>query len=262
MTFLATIGRATWEHARGLSYTAAVVFAVLTTALDPRSWPRTAREALSRQIVSAGADAVGLISFIAFLAGILIVVQVQLWLNKVAQSRLLGPVLVTVVIRELAPLMANLLCIARSGQAITAQLANMKLSGQVRSLDAQGLDPFTYLVVPRVLGVTIATFCLTLIFILVCLAGGYFFARIIDVHVGGLAMFGFGITRAIGRADLLNVVTKAAIPPLVWSAISCVQGLGVGEGVGDITPVMYRSLRHSVVSLFVIITIVSVLTYA
>lgn len=262
MTVLVTIGRAAWDYARGLSYTAACVFAVLTTAVDPRSWPRTAREALSRQIVSAGADAVGLISFIAFLAGVLIVVQVQLWLNKVAQSRLLGPVLVTVVIRELAPLMANLVCIARTGQANTAQLAHMKLSGQVRALEAQGLDPFTSLVVPRVLGVTISTFCLTLIFILVSLSGGYFFARMINVHVGGLAMFGFGIARAIGRADLLNVLTKSAIPPLVWSTISCMRGLAVGEGVGDITPVMNRSLGHSVVSHFTIITIVSVLTYA
>jgi ABC-type transporter Mla maintaining outer membrane lipid asymmetry permease subunit MlaE len=84
----------------------------------------------------------------------------------------------------------------------------------------------------------------------------------INVHVGGLATFGFGIARAIGRADLLNVLTKAAIPPLVWSAISCVQGLAVGEEVGDITPVMNRSLRRSVVSLFIIITTVSVLTYA
>src|SRR5436305_1948791 len=134
--------------------------AVLIAAMYPRIWRRRFRAALSRQIVVGGVEAVELVAFVAFLAGILIVVQVQLWLDKVAQSRLLGPVLVTVVIRELAPVMANFVCIARSGNAITAELANMKRAGQVRALELQGLDPLVDLVVPRVLGVTISTFCL------------------------------------------------------------------------------------------------------
>ena len=173
-SFLANIGLAAINRLRGLNYGAAVLMAVLIAPMHPRVWRRRFRASLSHQIVAGGFEAAGLVAFVAFLAGILIVVQVQLWLDKVSQSRLLGPVLVTVVIRELGPVMANFVCIARSGHAITAELATMKRAGQVRALELQGVDPLADLVVPRVIGVTISTFCLTLVFSSVCLAGGYF----------------------------------------------------------------------------------------
>ena len=261
MNTLEIIGQLAVSRLRRLNYGAAVLFAVFLTAVNPWSWTRAVREALSRQIVSAGVDALGVVSFTAFLAGILIVVQVQLWLNKVSQSRLLGPVLVMVVIRELGPVMANVVAIAGSGHALTSELANMTLSGQVRTMDGQGLDPLAALVVPRVLGVTIATLCLTLIFIVVCLAGGYFFARLIHVNVGGMIAFVYSITRAIDRADLLNVVTKAAIPPLIWGTICCLEGLAGGRTAADLTTAVSRSVRRSIISLFTVVTVVSVLTY-
>lgn len=261
MNTLERIGQLAVSRLQGLNHGAAVLFAVFITAVNPRSWTRAVREALSRQIVSAGVDALGVISFTAFLAGILIVVQVQLWLNKVSQSRLLGPVLVTVVIREFGPVMANVVAIAGSGHALTSELANMTLSDQVRTMDARGLDPLAALVVPRVLGVTIATLCLTLVFIVVCLAGGYFFARIVNVNVGGMVPFAYSITRAIDRADLLNVVAKAVIPPLIWGTICCLEGLAIGQTAADLTTATSRSLRRSIISLFTIVTLVSVLTY-
>lgn len=261
MAFLAGTGRLALDRLRGASYLAAVLLGVLTTALRPNSWRRTVRDAVSRQIVSAGLEAVGFVSLIAFLAGILIVVQVQLWLTKVAQSRLLGPVLVTVVIRELGPLLANFVVIARSGNSIAVELASMKISGEVRALDAQGVDPFVYLVIPRVLGVTISTFCLTLVFIVVSLGGGYLCARLAGVQALAVGTFVDSISRAIDRADLFNVVMKATVAPLVWGTICCVEGLSVANATSDITRAASRGLQRSIVALFMIITLISVLTY-
>ena len=260
MTFLASTGRVAVERLRGLNHLAAVLVAVVIAILSPRRWPRTIRDAISRQIVSAGVEAVGFVSLIAFLAGVLIVVQVQLWLTKVAQSRLLGPVLVTVVIRELGPLLANFVVIARSGNAMAAELGNMKTLGEVRSLEAQGIDPFEYLVMPRVLGAMVSTFCLTIVFILVSLGSGYVCARLAGVRVGAPLDFAESVTRAIGGADLINVVTKAVVPALIWGAICCIEGLSVVAPV-DVPRAASRSLQRSLVALFVILAAVSVLTY-
>ena len=76
MAFIATIGKTALDALRGLSDLGAVAAAVLGTVLRPRDWRRTVREATSRQIVSTGVEAVGFVSFIALLAGLLIVVQV------------------------------------------------------------------------------------------------------------------------------------------------------------------------------------------
>jgi phospholipid/cholesterol/gamma-HCH transport system permease protein len=136
----------------------------------------------------------------------------------------------------------------------------MKTAGEVRALDAQGIDPFDYLVVPRVLGMMVSTFALTIAFILVSLGSGYACARLAGVRVGGPLDFADNITRAIGPADLFNVVAKGTFPALIWGGICCVEGLSV-ESPGEIPRAASRSLQRSVVALFVIFAAISVLTY-
>ena len=161
--------------ARDAAQIFAVVATVLMAMVRPDTWRRTVRLALARQIFQCGVEAVGFTSVMAAIVGVLVVVQVQLWLVRVGQTALLGPVLVTVVIRELGPLLANLVVLARSGTAMAAELGNMRIAGEVRVLDSQGLDPLLFLVLPRALGFTISVFCLAIIFILFALASGYLF---------------------------------------------------------------------------------------
>lgn len=152
--------------ARDAAQIFAVVATVLMAMVRPDTWRRTVRLALARQIFQCGVEAVGFTSVMAAIVGVLVVVQVQLWLVRVGQTALLGPVLVTVVIRELGPLLANLVVLVRSGTAMAAELGNMRIAGEVRVLDSQGLDPLLFLVLPRALGFTISVFCLAIIFIL------------------------------------------------------------------------------------------------
>ena len=262
MNPLAKIGSSVLERLRGLSYIAAVVAAVMVAAIRPRTWRRTVRLALSRQIVAIGVDAIGSVLLIALIEGVLIVVQVQWWVGKVAQSRLLGPVLVAVVIRELGPLMTNFMIIARSGNMMAAELANMKISGGVRALDVQGIDPFTYLLVPRVLGMVIASICLTAISILVALGSGYFCARLAHIGTGGPASFANTVARAIGRADLLTVVGKTSLPALLCGVICCLEGLSASDTPFASARAASRGLQRSIVVLFMVSAAISVLTYA
>ena len=56
---------------------------------------------------------------------------------------------------------------------MTTELGVLKVNGDVRTLEAAGGDPFVQLVMPRVLGMAVSTFCLTIVFILVAFASGY-----------------------------------------------------------------------------------------
>jgi phospholipid/cholesterol/gamma-HCH transport system permease protein len=240
---------------------ASVVGGVVFAGIRPSNWPGTVRNVLGRQIVSIGVYAVGLVSLIAFLAGFLVVVQTQVWLRRVSQSYLLGPILVTVLIRELAPLLTNFVVIGRGGTAIATELANMKLAGEVRSLEAQGVDPFIYLLVPRVVGMIVSTFCLTVIFVLVSLVSGYACSVALGVNSGGGRTFARSVAAAIAPADVFNLLSKALIPSLVSGAICCTEGLGVGLLGSDVANAGTRAFHRSVVALMITSAIVSVLTY-
>ena len=102
--------------------------------------------------------------------------QLTFWVGEAVQSQLIGPLLVALVARELGPVLINLVVIVRSGSAMTTELGVLKINGEVRVREAQGSDPFLPLVMPRVLGTAVSTFCLTIVFILVAFASGYLFA--------------------------------------------------------------------------------------
>ena len=121
--------------------------------------------------------------------GISVVVQLTFWTGEAGQSQMLGPLLVTVVARELGPVLINLIVIVRSGSAMTTELGILKINGEVRALEARGGDPFLQLVVPRVLGTVVSTFCLTVVFILVAFASGYVFAAWTGIGNRDLLLF-------------------------------------------------------------------------
>src|SRR5438552_3023733 len=86
-----TTGSAGWAWLRRLTYLTAVLMDVVLTTMTPAAWRRTVRSGLARQILVSGVEATGFTSRVAFLVGISIVVQVQLWLRRVGQSQFLGP---------------------------------------------------------------------------------------------------------------------------------------------------------------------------
>ncbi len=240
---------------------AGTLFAVVWKALQPRTWTPPFRNVLARQVLFTGYEATGFVSRIALLFGLLAVVQAQIWLAKLGQSALIGPVLVTVVIRELGPLLTNFVVIARSGTAISTELANMKVGGEVRALDAMGLDPFVYLVMPRVLGVAASTFCLTIVFSAVSLLGGY--ACLWLMEWGGLEMglFFSNVVGAIGPADVATLLAKSVLPGMLTGACCCEEGLSVGYAVTEVPIAASRGVLRSIACLFVSAVVIDLAAY-
>ncbi len=145
---LAGIGSFVRQHWREWQYLAAVLGATLFLSAQPRYWRRTVREAFQRQFFFFGVESVRFIFMLAALVGISVVVQMGVWTGRLGQSQKLGPLLVIVVARELGPLFANFVLIVRGGSAIVTELGIMKVGGEVRVLEAQGLDPLLFLVMP------------------------------------------------------------------------------------------------------------------
>jgi phospholipid/cholesterol/gamma-HCH transport system permease protein len=250
--------RAQWAELR---HAAAVVGTVLWIGLMPRYWTRAARTALARQVLAIGVEPVGFVCTLAAFVGISVVVQLAFWAGKAGQSELVGPVLVAVVARELGPVLINLVLIVRSGSATTTELGVLKLDGNLLALQAKGGDPFLHLVIPRVLGVAISTFCLTVVFILVAFASGFLFAAWTGKGSRDVFLFLDTVSRAVHPKDALNIVAKAILPALFASACCCIGGLGVRASFTEIPPATQRALTRSVAGLFVISAVISLLTY-
>jgi phospholipid/cholesterol/gamma-HCH transport system permease protein len=261
MRVIGRLGNAVWAQWDELRHAAAVIGTVLLVGVRPRSWGRTVRRAFVRQLLAIGVESLGFVGGVAVFVGITVVVQLVFWIGQAGQSQLLGPLLVAVVARELGPVLVSLVVIVRSGSVMATELGIMKVGGRVHVLEAQGISPFLDLVMPRVLGAAVSTFCLTIIFILVALASGYLFAAIVGKGSHDVLWLANTVLSAVRPKDVLAILSNSILPALFASASSCIGGLDVGESLTEVPQATQRALVRSVAGLFVISTVVLLLTY-
>lgn len=247
-----------WVAVRHL---AAVAAAVLGAAVLPRQWSPAVRAVFVRQMLFTGVEAVPFVSLIAMAIGVFVVLQAQVWLNRFGQSTLVGPILVFTILRAAGPLLTNFVVIGRSGSAITTELANMKVSGEVDLLDAQGVDPFVYLVVPRALSTALSVFCLAIVFSFISLLTGYVLGFFVGNGVSDSGAVFENVLRAVRPADVLNLMAMTLIPGLLTGTVCVLAGLSVGQTVTEVPQAVSRGVIGSVTALFVTVAVVSVVTY-
>ena len=259
---LAGIGITMLEQWRALLYLAAVLGATLWLGAQPKRWGRVVRRVFARQFFSFGVESVRFILVLAVLVGVSVVVQLEIWTGRLGQSQKLGPLLVVVVARELGPLFANFVLIVRGGSAIATELGVMKVGGEVRVLEAQGLQPLLFLVMPRVLAMAVSAFCLTVIFVFVAFASGYGFSAFFGHASVSPAMFLITVFKAVHPFDAIGFLVKCLLPALLTGVICSTEGLSVEGGVMQVPVAAKRALARSLFALFVTSAIVSLVAYS
>ncbi|WP_428387069.1 ABC transporter permease [Mucisphaera sp.] len=238
-----------------------VVGATLSLVVRPSTWTRPVREALAQQILQTAIYAIPFTLLTALAIAVFVVLQAQQWLDRLGHTSLLGPLLVVAVVRELGPLITNLLVIGRSGSGMTSELASMKASGEVNLLDAQGVDPFVYLVVPRVLGTGIAVLCLTVILLLTSFVAGRLLMVMISSDPTPLVTFADQVLKSLEVVDLFNFLAKTLLTGMLTGAICCVTGLHAVGQASAVTSAPRAAFVRSIAALLIVSVFVSAVIY-
>ncbi len=102
------------------------------------------------QAAKIGFDSLGISLMIVMIASSVIALQVSKQFLMSGAEDYIGGFLGVALIREIAPGFAALAIGARAGTAITAQIANMKVTSQVDAMKVLGVDPVGYYFAPRI----------------------------------------------------------------------------------------------------------------
>jgi phospholipid/cholesterol/gamma-HCH transport system permease protein len=258
---LASLGAGVLEHWRQVTGIAAVLGTTLFLAVQPRHWRRTVRSVFARQFFFFGLGSVRFILILAVLVGISVVVQLGVWTGKLGQSEKLGPLLVVVVARELGPLFANFVLIVCGGSAIATELGIMQAGGEVRVLEAQGVEPLGWLVLPRVMAMALSAFCLTVIFVVVAFGSGYGFGAFMGPANVPPLVFLSSVFNAVHPLDAIGFLVKCLLPAVLTAVICSIEGLSVVGTVTEVPWAVKRALARSLGALFLTSVVVSLLTY-
>jgi len=247
------------QTAQGLIAFTLITLGVAVTKFNASS--RLIHPLISSQIYRAGLHLLPMISFLACALGLMIIGQTVALLTRVGAQNLAGTVMVTVVVRELGPLAAALLVLARAGAAYVIELGTARALGEVEALEALCIDPIHYLVIPRMVGLALAIFSLTVYFIIVTLVSGYLFAFVQDVPLLPGDYFK-QLAVALTWEDFALLALKTCGFGVIITVVTCYQALAQPLRLEQVSGATTRAVVQSVVAcvlldvLFIIIYLV------
>jgi len=207
----------------------------------------------------AGLRLLPMFLFISIALGLLIIGQSVSWLTRVGAINYLGSIMVIVVVRELGPLLAMLLVLARVGTSNVIELGTARAMGEVEALEALGIDPVHYLVMPRVIGMVIGVFCLTVYLILGALLSGYIWAFVQDVPLRPGDYFR-QLTGALSGMDFALLAVKTWTFGFIIAIVTCYHGLAQPLRLEEISYATVRAVAQSVIAC-VLIDALFIITY-
>ncbi|MFH1652796.1 MAG: ABC transporter permease [Pseudomonadota bacterium] len=180
---------------------------------------------IKKQILFTGFDAMPVITITSLLIGMVTIIEVITQLPTVGGESYMGSILVIVVLRELGPLLTAFIIIGRSGTAISTEIGNMMVGGEVQAIENMGINPLRFIIMPRLFGVTIAMVCLAIYFDLSAIVGGFVFARLTVNYP--LAAYVADITSALGFFDLMAGIIKCFIFGVIIAIVCAAYGFSV-----------------------------------
>lgn len=218
------------------------------TAL-PRGGRRVTRRIMLNQIWFTALQAIPIIIVLAGILSYLVISQAVRELGRLNATELIGTLMVVAIVRELGPMLTAIAVAGRSGTAIAAELATNTVMGEVRALEAMGIDPRQYLVLPRLAAAIVSVAGLVLLFDLVAVfaglvaaaSNGMSSARYFDIVLGSLGVGDVWLTLAKG-------VTFGAVLGIVPSF----HGLGVRRGPTGVPIAASQAVLSSILLIFVL----------
>jgi phospholipid/cholesterol/gamma-HCH transport system permease protein len=204
------------------------------------------RPLIRAQIFRSGLRLLPMVGFLAVAMGMIIVAQTVYVLSTLGVANFVGVVMVTVVVRELGPIVTALLVLARVGAATVVELGMARALGEVESLEALGIDPIHYMVTPRLFGIAISIFSLTIYTIGIALASGYVFAFLESAELQPMDYI-HQIAEALRWEDFVLLTLKTIGFGCLISVVTCYQGLAQPLRIEEVPAATTRAVAQSVV---------------
>ena len=202
-----------------------------------------------------GVKSLPVVIMISLLMGAIIALQGALQMRKVGTEIFVIDLVGFAVLKEFGPLMVAMISTGRAGSAFAAEIGTMKVNEEISALETMGVNPFGYLVHPKLIAMLISMPLLTVF--------GDFFGILGGMMVGTSALdipaaayWGRSIAVLDGVNLLLGIIKSTVFGVLITLAGCCCgfSSSGDAQGVG-------RGATQAVVaSIFLVVVADAVLT--
>ena len=217
------------------------------------------RSDLLLEMQATGAAALGIVGLVSGLVGVIIAFISAVELQTFGATMYVADLVGIAMVRELGALMAAIVVAGRTGAAFAAELGTMRVTQEIDALTTMGVSPVEFLVLPRVIAVT-------LMMPLLCVYADM-------IGVAGGAVVGIGVMHVAPRLYLeqtLHAVTpthlwggmfKATTYGFVVAMAGCYMGMRAGRSAADVGKAATSAVVAGIVLVIVACGLYAVLFY-
>ncbi len=198
---------------------------------------------LIMQILFTGVEAINIISLVALALGAIVIIQGYSSLSLLGQGKFTYTILIILITKELGPVLCAFISIARSGTAIATEIGHMVVSHEIEAYLSVGINPISYLVVPRFLGVSISLVILTLYFNFF----GLFASFLITQFFTPIPFTEYfqNLLSVLTIDAILTSLIKSVIFGFIISIVSTYQGFKVSHATTEVPKMAINAVVYS-----------------
>lgn len=236
-SLLARIGRSTIGFA-GAGRTSVVALGELTIAVGRllRGKANLRRSDLWLQIQLTGPNALGIVALVSCLLGLILAFVAAVQLRQFGAAMYVADLVAIAMVRVLGAVVAAIVLAGRTGAAYAAELGTMRVTDEINALSILGIAPVEFLVLPRVLAVTVMMPLLSLYAALLGIVGGALVGiGVMDVPA---RLYFDQTVQSVSLGDLIAGLVQATTFGLLIGMAGCFTGLRASPsaaGVGKAT---------------------------
>ncbi|MCA9597821.1 MAG: ABC transporter permease [Myxococcales bacterium] len=211
---------------------------------------------LLRNMYKMGVKSLPIVVVTALFTGGIMVIQAAPIVERYNAQGLLGWGAGFGTLREIGPLLTALMISGRVGANNTAELGTMVVTEQIDALRALAIDPISFLIVPRFIGIVTTLFLSTVFADALALFGAaYAGLGILGVDP---AVFYNGLTAGLlDLSDVNHGLIKSVVFGIVIALASCQFGISTSGGAPGVGRSVNATVVVSAAGIFILDYIVS-----
>jgi phospholipid/cholesterol/gamma-HCH transport system permease protein len=180
-----------------------------------------------------GVDSLMIIVLTGFSVGLALALQTNIGLSRFGTNEFIGVIVALGMARELGPVLTGLMVTGRAGSAMAAEIGTMRITEQIDALRTLGINPFQYLIVPRMIASALILPFLTIFSVISGVVGGYILC-VYKLEMNPEAYIS-GIQQFVELSDLNGGLIKSSCFGIILAWVGTYNGyhtVGGARGVG------------------------------
>jgi phospholipid/cholesterol/gamma-HCH transport system permease protein len=258
--FLARVGDAAIGWRNGWRDTLAFIgeaFVSLLGLLTGKA--RFRRSDLLRALQDCGAQSLGIVALINLLVGIILAFVGAIELRNFGAQIYVAHLVGIGMLRDIAPIMTGIIVTGRTGASFTAELATMEANQEIDALKTLGIPPMDFLVLPRLLALSLMMPLLCLYADLVGITGGL----VVSASMLGISPVQYleETKRAVGINHLFLGLFMSFVFGVLVALTGCMRGIRSGRSASGVGEATTSAVVTGIVNIVVATAIITVISY-